>query len=49
MRICRIEINNFRSIRHLVLDLGETTVLVGPNSAGKTVILDALRIALARS
>ena len=48
MRVNRIEIRNFRSIRHLVVDLGETTVLVGPNNAGKTAILDALRIALTR-
>ena len=48
MRITRIEIENFRSIQHLVVDLGETTVFVGPNNAGKTAILDALRIALTR-
>ena len=48
MRVSRIEIHNFRSIRHLVVDLGETTVFVGPNNAGKTAILDALRIALTR-
>ena len=48
MRITRIEIRNFRSIRHLAVDLGETTVFVGPNNAGKTAILDALRIALTR-
>ena len=48
MRITKIEINNFRSIRHLIVDLGEITVLVGPNNSGKTAILDALRIALTR-
>ena len=48
MRISRIEIENFRSIRHLAVDLGDTTVFVGPNNAGKTAILDALRIALTR-
>ena len=48
MRVTRLEIRNFRSIRHLVVDLGETTVFVGPNNAGKTAILDALRIALTR-
>ena len=48
MRVSRIEIHNFRSIRHLVVDLSETTVFVGPNNAGKTAILDALRIALTR-
>ena len=48
MRITRIEIENFRSIRHLVVNLGDTTVFVGPNNAGKTAILDALRIASTR-
>lgn len=48
MRVTHLEIRNFRSIRHLALDLGKTTVFVGPNNAGKTAILDALRIALTR-
>ena len=48
MRVTRIEIRNFRSIKHLVVNLGETTVFVGPNNAGKTAILDALRFALTR-
>ena len=48
MRLSKIEIRNFRSIRHLAVDLGPTTVFVGPNNAGKTAILDALRIALTR-
>lgn len=48
MRVTRVKIRNFRSIRHLDLELSDTTVLVGPNNAGKTAILDALRIALTR-
>ncbi len=48
MHVSRIEIRNFRSIRHLAVDLGDTTVFVGPNNAGKTAILDALRLALTR-
>ena len=48
MRVTRIEIWNFRSIKHLAVDLGDTTVFVGPNNAGKTAILDALRFALTR-
>ena len=48
MRLTQIEIWNFRSIKHIVVDLGETTVFVGPNNAGKTAILDAVRIALTR-
>ncbi len=48
MRITRLNIQNFRSIKSLNLDLSETTVLIGPNNAGKTAILDAVRIALTR-
>jgi putative ATP-dependent endonuclease of the OLD family len=48
MRVTHLTIDNFRSIRHLELELAETTVLIGPNNAGKTAILDALRIALTR-
>jgi len=48
MRVTKVEIENFRSIRKLTVELGETTVFVGPNNAGKTAILDALRIALTR-
>ena len=48
MRITRLTIENFRSIKALDLDLNETTVLIGPNNAGKTAILDAIRIVLTR-
>lgn len=48
MRITRLRIENFRSIRQLDIELGDTTVFIGPNNAGKTAILDAVRIALTR-
>jgi putative ATP-dependent endonuclease of OLD family len=48
MRITSIRIENFRSIKSLYVELGETTVLIGPNNGGKTAILDAVRIALTR-
>ena len=48
MRITRLSIANFRSIKSLDLDLSDTTVLIGPNNAGKTAILDAVRIVLTR-
>ena len=48
MQISRLHIENFRSIRNLDVDLGDTTVLIGPNNAGKTAILDAVRIVLSR-
>jgi putative ATP-dependent endonuclease of OLD family len=48
VRITSLRIENFRSIKYLEIELGESTVFVGPNNAGKTAILDALRIALTR-
>jgi putative ATP-dependent endonuclease of OLD family len=48
MRITGMRIENFRSIKSVNLELGETTVFIGLNDAGKTAILDALRIALTR-
>lgn len=46
MRITSLRIENFRAIKSLDIELGETTVFIGPNNAGKTAILDAMRIAL---
>lgn len=48
MRIECVEIENFRSIRDLSLDFGKTTVFIGPINAGKTAILDAIRVTLPR-
>jgi len=48
MRITSLRIENFRSIKALDVELGETTVFIGPNDAGKTAILDAVRIVLTR-
>jgi putative ATP-dependent endonuclease of the OLD family len=48
MRITRLRIENFRSIKKLDIELAETTVFIGQNNSGKTAILDAVRIALTR-
>lgn len=48
MRITRLHIQNFRCIKDLAIDLGETTVFIGQNNAGKTAIIDAVRIVLTR-
>lgn len=48
MKITRLRIENFRSIKLIDIELGGTTVFVGPNNSGKTAILDAVRIALTR-
>ena len=42
-RITRIRAQNFRSIESLDLELGELTVLVGRNGAGKSNTVDVLR------
>lgn len=56
MKIRSATIKNFRQIEHLELDftdsLGEvrtTTGIVGPNTSGKTTILDALSLALGQN
>jgi putative ATP-dependent endonuclease of OLD family len=46
MKLRRLEIDNFRGINRLDLQLGDTTVLIGENNTGKTAVLDALRYAL---
>ncbi|HEV7489288.1 MAG TPA: AAA family ATPase, partial [Rhodanobacteraceae bacterium] len=48
MQIARVKIENFRSVRDLSVSLGKTTVFIGANNAGKTAILDAVRIVLTR-
>ncbi len=49
MLLKNIEIQNFRGIKYLSVDLNEVTVLIGENNAGKSTILDAIRICLTRS
>ncbi|WP_299310289.1 AAA family ATPase [uncultured Croceicoccus sp.] len=48
MYIKHIRIENFRSIKRAEVELGRTTVLIGPNNAGKSAVLEAIRIALTR-
>lgn len=42
--ITRIEIDGFKSLRDFAMDLEPFTVLVGPNSAGKSNVLEALML-----
>jgi putative ATP-dependent endonuclease of OLD family len=44
MKIKSIEIQNFRSIRHEVVDCINFNAFVGPNGAGKSTVLNALNI-----
>jgi putative ATP-dependent endonuclease of OLD family len=48
MRISRLSIANFRSLKSLELELDDTTVFIGANNAGKSAILEAVRITLTR-
>jgi len=48
MHISRILIENFRCIRTLDIGLSPTSVIIGENNAGKTAVLDAVKIALSR-
>jgi predicted ATPase len=42
--ITSLELRNFKAHRETTLPLGQLTVLVGPNSAGKTSVLQALAV-----
>ena len=46
MRLARIEITNFRSIKELDLTFGTCTMLVGKNNSGKSNIVRAIDLAL---
>lgn len=48
MYISRLLIENFRCIRTLDIVLSPTSVIIGENNAGKTAVLDAVKIALSR-
>ncbi|KHD11065.1 hypothetical protein PN36_12595 [Candidatus Thiomargarita nelsonii] len=49
MFLRKFQIENFRGIKHLSLELDELTVLIGENNTGKTSILEALQTCLSRS
>ncbi len=45
MKICALQIDNFKSIRHLEIEnIDNAFILVGKNSTGKTAVLDAIRL-----
>ena len=46
MKISKIEISNFRSIKHLIIEPKNLCTLIGPNSVGKTNILKAIDLVL---
>src|SRR4030067_460551 len=42
--LTRIELEGFRSLRHVELDLPGLTVLIGPNGSGKSNLLDVFAL-----
>jgi predicted ATPase len=40
--LTRLRVKNFRLLRDVTIDLGPLTVLIGPNSAGKSTVLEVL-------
>lgn len=44
MTLKKLKLINFRNHRSKVLDLSKTTIIIGPNAAGKTNILEAIYI-----
>jgi predicted ATP-dependent endonuclease of OLD family len=42
MRLSKVEIWNYRSIKHISLDLGDCTIIVGKNNSGKSNIIHAI-------
>lgn len=49
MFLSNIAIKNFRGIEELALPLDDLCVLIGENNAGKSSVLDAIRLCLTRS
>lgn len=49
MFLKRVDIDYFRGIKKLSLNLDETTVLIGENNTAKTSVLDAIQICLSRT
>ena len=48
MKLVEVVIENYRGIRNLHLHLDGLTVLIGENNVGKSAVLEALRMVLAR-
>lgn len=48
MQITKIYLKDFRCIEELEIELSESTVIIGENNAGKSSVLDAVKIALGR-
>ena len=49
MKISKLKIKNFRSIKALEIEMGEICAFIGPNNSGKSNILRALNVILGES
>jgi predicted ATP-dependent endonuclease of OLD family len=49
MKINKVEISNFRSVQHTILDPGMLCALVGENNSGKSNVLQAINLVLGES
>ena len=49
MKLREIKLQNFRNLVDISIPIDDTTILVGENNAGKTALLDALKIALSNN
>ena len=49
MKLRELVVKNFRNLVDIRIPVDDTTVLVGENNAGKTALIDALRVALPRT
>lgn len=50
LKIRKISCENFRSYQHFVLeDIGDTTLIIGPNAAGKTNLIEGMQLLTALS
>ena len=46
MHICKMEIQNYRSLRAFTIELKPTTLIIGENNIGKTNLLNAISLIL---
>lgn len=49
MLISKLEIKNFRGVKQLTLNLGETTVIFGSNNTGKSTVMAAIHAVLSKT
>ncbi len=46
MKICRVQIDNYRNLKHVDVELGDIVTLIGENNSGKSNLLRAISLPL---